>query len=124
MTHRMLAMATLPLLAACASMPSADEVARMGSAAIVGSWTSALDETMLVVQKDGSFTVARGETRVAGRWSLEGTAVRFRNDGEPCAGVEGAYVPEVVRDTVRFTKRGDDCPVREEHMAWPWKRAK
>jgi hypothetical protein len=28
-----------------------------------------------------------------------------------------------VRDTVRFTKVKDDCAAREEHMAWPWKKA-
>ena len=124
MTLRTLALSGISFLAACASIPSAEEVTRMGSSAIVGAWTSELDETRLTVAKDGSFKVERGGTSVAGRWSLDGAAVVFENDGEPCAGIEGAYVPEVVRDTVRFTKRGDDCPAREEHMAWPWKRSK
>ena len=124
MKLRTLAAAGIAFLASCASIPSADEVARMGSSAIVGAWTSELDETKLTVAKDGSFKVVRGEKSVAGRWSLDGDAVVFENDGEPCAGVEGAYVPEVVRDTVRFTKRGDDCPAREERMAWPWRRSK
>jgi hypothetical protein len=29
-----------------------------------------------------------------------------------------------VRDTVRFTKVKDNCPAREEHMAWGWKKTK
>jgi hypothetical protein len=39
-----------------------------------------------------------------------------------CAGIEGVYTPEIVRDTVRFTFVADECVPREEHMAWPWKR--
>ena len=33
------------------------------------------------------------------------------------------YAFEIVRDTVRFTKVKDNCPAREEHMAWGWKKA-
>lgn len=118
------AIALAALLSSCASTPSAKEVASLGTTALVGAWTSELDETRLTIAKDGSFTVERGEKRVTGRWATDGDAILLTNAGEPCAGIEGAYVPEVVRNTVRFTKRSDDCPAREEHMAWPWKRAK
>ena len=112
------------LLSACASTPSAKEVASLGTTALVGAWTSELDETRLTIVKDGSFTVERGEKRAAGRWTLDGAAIVLTHPDEPCAGIAGSYVPEIVRDTVRFTMRSDDCPAREEHMAWPWKRAK
>ena len=44
--------------------------------------------------------------------------------GSACAEVPGSYAFEVVRDTVRFTKVKDNCPSREEHMAWGWKKTK
>jgi hypothetical protein len=120
----------LVLLQACASMPSADEVARMGVHALVGDWTSELDGTELSVRKDGTFTVvreARGDRPAAssaGRWHPRGDSVVFVNDAGSavCAGIEGVYTPEIVRDTVRFTFVADECIPREEHMAWPWKR--
>jgi len=111
-------------LCACASTPSAREVERLGTAAIVGEWTSELDHSVLTVSKDGRFTLTRGSVVVTGRWSNDAGAVVFSNDGVPCADIDGAYTPEVVRDTVRFTKRGDDCAEREERMAWPWKRGR
>ena len=118
------AIALAALLSACASTPSAKEVASLGTTALVGTWISELDEARLTIAKDGSFTAERGEKRATGHWTTDGNAIVLTNTGEPCAGIEGAYVPEVVRDTVRFTMRRDDCPAREEHMAWPWKRAK
>jgi hypothetical protein len=41
-----------------------------------------------------------------------------------CADVPGSYKPEVVRDVLRFELVRDECAPRQEHMAWPWKRAK
>jgi hypothetical protein len=115
---------------ACASVPSAREVARMGVHALVGTWTSELDETTLTVREDGTFIVerpARGTRPAAsasGRWLPSGESVVLRNDASAavCTDVEGTYTPEIVRDTVRFTLVSDDCPPREEHMAWPWRR--
>ena len=125
--------ALLPIagvLTACASTPTAREVAALGAYALVGTWTSELDNTTLTVAKDGTFRLDRAATTVkpslaiAGQWSLDGNSVVFRNaaGSGACEGVDGAYTPEVVRDTVRFTKRQDDCPAREEHFAWPWTR--
>jgi hypothetical protein len=118
------------VLPACASVPSAREVARMGVHALVGTWTSELDETTLTVREDGTFIVerpARGTRPAAsasGRWLPSGESVVLRNDASAavCTDVEGTYTPEIVRDTVRFTLVSDDCPPREEHMAWPWRR--
>jgi len=133
----------LAVLCACASMPSADDVARMGVHALVGDWTSELDGTTLSVRKDGTFTVsraARGDRPAAsasGRWHPRGDAVVLVNDAgsnpvyspvysplysTACADIEGIYTPEIVRDTVRFALVSDDCAPREEQMAWPWKR--
>ena len=123
------ALALAAFLASCASTPTAKEVEKLGPAAIVGVWTSELDHTVLTVCKDGTFTVVHGDATATGHWSThsapDGAAstVEFTNDGDPCAGIAGTYTPEVVRDTVRFTKRYDDCATREEHMAWPWTRA-
>ncbi len=122
--------ASASIAPACASVPSAKDVARMGVHALVGTWTSELDETTLTVRKDGTFVVvrpARGErpaATVSGRWHPSGDAVVLVNDASAaaCANVEGTYTPEIVRDTVRFTLVSDDCPPREEHMAGPWRR--
>jgi hypothetical protein len=137
---RLLAFAwPLAVLCACASMPSADDVARMGVHALVGDWTSELDGTTLSVRKDGTFAVsraARGDRPAAsasGRWHPRGDAVVLVNDAgsnpaysplysTACADIEGIYTPEIVRDTVRFALVSDDCAPREEQMAWPWKR--
>lgn len=124
--NRIPRIAVLLLLPGCASIPSATEVAALGTNALVGTWNSVLDNTRLTVAKDGSFRLDKGATQIAsGHWRTEGTAVVFIDDPSStggCAGVEGSYAPEIVRDTVRFTKSSDDCPAREERMAWPWKR--
>lgn len=124
--NRITRIAILLLLSGCASIPSANEVAKLGTNALVGTWTSVLDNSRLTVAKDGSFRLEQGTALIAvGRWRSEGTAVVFIDEAsstQGCAGVEGSYSPEIVRDTVRFTKSNDDCPTREERMAWPWKR--
>jgi hypothetical protein len=133
----------LTVLGACASVPSADEVTRMGVHALVGDWTSELDGTTLSVRKDGTFTVARAArgdrpaASAAGHWHPRGDSVVLVNDtgSDPadsplysplhstaCADIEGIYTPEIVRDTVRFALVSDNCAPREEQMAWPWKR--
>ncbi len=124
--HRALLSSCL-LLAACATTPSAKSVALLGPHALIGSWKSELDDSVLTVERAGAFRIERANAPTAtGRWSLEGSAVVFVSDAPAsltdCANIEGAYLPEVVRDTVRFTKLRDDCPAREESMAWPWRR--
>lgn len=124
MTSRAPAILLLAALGACASTPSAREVERLGTAAIVGEWTSELDHSVLTVTKDGRFTLASGGDIQAGRWTTDAGAIVLTSDTDPCAGIQGSYDPEVVRDTVRFTKRSDGCTAREERMAWPWKRGR
>jgi len=109
----------------CTAIPSAKEVAERGPSAIVGAWISELDGTKLVFEKDGVFRIEpNGNGAFTGRWSIDGGAVALMNDATApgCTEVTGKYKPEVVRDTVRFTQVSDNCPAREEHMAWPWKR--
>lgn len=110
-------------------IPSAASAAR--TPLHVGTWRSELDDTRLTVRADGAFEVERPATeseparRVVGRWRAVGDALVFVNaaDAPTCAGVEGRYGVRVVRDTARFVEIDDDCPAREDHMAWPWKRA-
>jgi hypothetical protein len=136
----------LALATGCASTndaPAVDLDAPL-AAQLAGRWESELDGAVLLLEPTGIFSVdrpARGATpagTVVGRWSLvDGDDGDANGDGEPdtlvfenlrgssaCEGVRGTYAAEVVRDTVRFTKRADDCPSREEHMAWPWKKPK
>lgn len=119
------------LAPACTTGP---EIPPAASAArkplVIGFWTSELDGTTLDMRENGTFTVVRvsregkPEAKVEGTWRMEGEELRIANAaGSPaCEGVEGAYTPEVVRDTVRFALVSDDCEQRERHMAWPWKR--
>lgn len=136
----------LALATGCASTndaPAVDLDAPL-AAQLAGRWESELDGAVLLLEPTGIFSVdrpARGATpagTVVGRWSLvDGDDGDANGDGEPdtlvfenlrgssaCEDVRGTYAAEVVRDTVRFTKRADDCPSREEHMAWPWRKPK
>jgi hypothetical protein len=129
----LVACATLP--AGCASTPRAGEVdvAALEVSPILGAWTSELDGAVLALEPTGLFSIdvpARGTAparAVVGRWrvSEEGATATFTNlaGSASCAEIPGSYTFEVVRDTVRFTKAKDDCAAREEHMAWPWKKA-
>lgn len=149
-----LACTALVLLASCASTNDAPAVDLDAPIAVqlAGQWESELDGAILILEPTGIFSVerpARGATpaaTVVGRWTLEeGSAdgreadaaatdddatesgiIVFENlrGSAACSGVRGVYAAEVVRDTVRFTKRADDCPSREEHMAWPWRKPK
>ena len=113
------------VLAACASTPSAQRVSELGATALIGSWISELDDTKLTVEKNGVYRIEHAaDAATTGRWSLEGTAIVFISDSasSACPDIEGAYTPEIVRDTVRFAKLRDECPTRETHMAWPWQR--
>ena len=127
--------ACVALPAGCASAPRAGEVdaAVLEASPLLGSWTSELDGATLALEPTGLFSIdvpARGTAparAVVGRWtaSEDGAAATFTNlaGSAACAEIPGSYTFEVVRDTVRFTKAKDDCAAREEHMAWPWKRA-
>jgi len=128
-------LASLVSLAACSSAPRAGAVdtKALESAPFLGAWTSDLDAATLTIEPTGLFSIdvpARGETparSVVGRWNLDdsGGIATFTNLGAAamCAEVPGSYAFEIVRDTVRFTKVKDNCPAREEHMAWAWKKA-
>lgn len=128
------AFVSLASLPACSSAPRAGAIdtKALENAPFVGAWTSDLDAATLTVEPTGLFSIdvpARGETparSVVGRWNLDdsGGIVTFTNLGATamCAEVPGSYAFEIVRDTVRFTLVSDDCPPREEHMAWPWRR--
>jgi hypothetical protein len=130
------AFVSLAPLSACSSAPRADAVdtKALEDAPFVGAWTSDLDGATLMVEPTGLFSIdipARSGAparSVVGRWTLdaEGSAATFTNLGGAamCAEIPGVYAFEVVRDTVRFTKVKDNCPAREEHMAWGWKKAK
>jgi hypothetical protein len=123
-------------LSACSSAPRTDAVdtKALEDAPFVGAWMSDLDGATLTIEPTGLFSIdvpARGETparSVVGRWNLDdsGGIATFTNLGgaAACAEVPGSYAFEVVRDTVRFTKVKDNCPAREEHMAWGWKKTK
>ncbi|MFM7134246.1 MAG: hypothetical protein ACKO0W_08015 [Planctomycetota bacterium] len=129
--HRSLAaILATAFLAACSAtveIPSATSAKPLH----LGAWKSELDGTLLVIEEDGRFTVERPAVGaepargVIGRWRLDDGDVVFANaaDAATCAGVDGRYAARVVRDTARFVEIDDDCPAREEHMAWPWKRA-
>jgi hypothetical protein len=129
------AFVSLASLPACSSAPRAGAIdtKALENAPFVGAWTSDLDAATLTVEPTGLFSIdvpARGETparSVVGRWNLDdsGGIVTFTNLGATamCAEVPGSYAFEIVRDTVRFTKVKDNCPAREEHMAWGWKKA-
>ncbi|MEY3026892.1 MAG: hypothetical protein RLZZ238_1789 [Planctomycetota bacterium] len=126
----LLLVAAAPLASACSSTPSAREVERLGVRSVVGAWTSELDGSVATFADDGSYRLertARGTMpaiAVEGRWSDRGTAIAIIDErGSPCGGAEGVYEPEVVRDTVRFTLRRDECAEREERFAWPWRRS-
>ncbi|MFZ9879966.1 MAG: hypothetical protein ACO3QC_01005 [Phycisphaerales bacterium] len=117
--------------AGCTSTPEIPAAATAATRPlVVGFWTSELDGTTLDVRENGTFSVvraARGSdpaVTVLGAWRMDGTrfVVRNADDAASCAGIDGAYEAEVVRDTVRFTLVDDDCVPRETHMAWPWKR--
>ena len=124
------------LLPACSSTPRPGEVdtAALEKAPFLGTWTSDLDAATLSIEPTGLFSIdvpARGESparSAVGRWNLDesGGIATFTNLGgaAACAEVPGSYAFEVVRDTVRFTKVKDNCPAREEHMAWGWKKTK
>jgi hypothetical protein len=128
-------LASLVSLTACSSAPRAGEVdtGALEKAPFLGTWTSDLDAATLSIEPTGLFSIdvpARGETparSVVGRWNLDdsGGIATFTNLGGPaaCAEIPGSYAFEIVRDTVRFTKVKDNCPAREEHMAWAWKKA-
>ena len=128
-------LASLAALTACSSAPRAGAVdtKALENAPFLGAWTSDLDAATLTIEPTGLFSIdvpARGEAparSVVGRWNLDdsGGIVTFTNLGATamCAEVPGSYAFEVVRDTVRFTKVKDNCPAREEHMAWGWKKA-
>ncbi|MFM7052042.1 MAG: hypothetical protein ACKOYN_07935 [Planctomycetota bacterium] len=119
------------LAPACTTGP---EIPPAASAArkplVIGFWTSELDGTTLDLRENGSFTVVRvsregkPEAQVEGWWRMEGEELRIVNaeGAASCAGVEGSYTAEVVRDTARFALVRDECEARERHMAWPWKR--
>lgn len=127
---------SLASLSACSSAPRAGAVdtKALEDAPFVGAWTSDLDAAALTIEPTGLFSIdvpARGETparSVVGRWNLDdsGGIATFTNLGSAtaCAEVPGSYAFEVVRDTVRFTKVKDNCPSREEHMSWGWKKTK
>ena len=129
------ALVSLASLPACSSAPRAGAIdtKALENAPFVGAWTSDLDAATLTVEPTGLFSIdvpARGETparSVVGRWNLDdsGGIVTFTNLGATamCAEVPGSYAFEIVRDTVRFTKVKDNCPAREEHMAWGWKQS-
>lgn len=126
---------SLASLSACSSAPAVGDVdtRALENAPFVGAWTSDLDAATLTIEPTGLFSIdvpARGGTparSVVGRWNLDdsGGIVTFTNIGSAsaCAEVPGDYAFEIVRDTVRFTKVKDNCPAREEHMAWGWKKA-
>jgi hypothetical protein len=123
-------------LGGCSSTPRPGEVdaAALEKAPFLGTWTSDLDAATLSIEPTGLFSIdvpARGESparSAVGRWNLDasGGIATFTNLGgaAACAEVPGSYAFEVVRDTVRFTKVKDNCPAREEHMAWGWKKTK
>ena len=127
-----LSLASLP---ACSSATRAGavDVQALENAPFLGTWTSELDGAVLALEPTGLFSIdvpARGTAparAVVGRWTLdaEGSAATFTNLGGAamCAEIPGVYAFEVVRDTVRFTKVKDNCPAREEHMAWGWRKA-
>ena len=131
----LIACAALALPAGCASTPRAGEVdvAALEASPILGAWTSELDGAVLALEPTGLFSIdvpARGTAparAVVGRWTVseEGATATFTNlaGSASCPEIPGSYTFEVVRDTVRFTKVKDDCAAREEHMAWPWKKA-
>ena len=126
---------SLASLTACSSAPRGGDVDTnaLENAPFVGAWTSDLDAATLTIEPTGLFSIdvpARGEAparSVVGRWNLDdsGGIVTFTNIGASamCGEVPGDYAFEIVRDTVRFTKVKDNCPAREEHMAWGWKKA-
>ncbi|MCX5652627.1 MAG: hypothetical protein NTU45_14760 [Planctomycetota bacterium] len=128
------AFVSLASLPACSSAPRAGAVdtKALENAPFAGAWTSDLDAATLTIEPTGLFSIdvpARGETparSVVGRWNLDdsGGIVTFTNLGATamCAEVPGSYAFEIVRDAVRFTKVKDNCPAREEHMAWGWKK--
>ena len=90
------------------------------AATVVGRWT--LEEG----SPDGREADAADAADAADDDATESGTIVFENlrGSAACSGVRGTYAAEVVRDTVRFTKRADDCPSREEHMAWPWRKPK
>lgn len=126
---------SLASLLACSSAPRAGEVdvAVLEASPILGAWTSELDGAVLALEPTGLFSIdvpARGTAparAVVGRWTVseEGATATFTNlaGSASCPEIPGSYTFEIVRDTVRFTKTKDDCAAREEHMAWPWKKA-
>jgi hypothetical protein len=127
-----LSLASLP---ACSSATRAGavDVQALENAPFLGTWTSDLDGATLAIESTGIFSIdaparagAAAHTAV-GRWSfdVESKAVTFTNlsASSACGDLPGTYVADVVRDTVRFTKVKDNCAAREEHMAWPWKKA-
>jgi hypothetical protein len=127
--------AALCLLAGCASTVTdtatgpVDEK-RLEGAPFLGQWKSELDGAILTLEPTGVFSVekpaagAQAARSVVGTWTFDGTDASFTNLRESplCADVTGVYRVELVRTTLRFAKRSDECPTREEHMAWPWVR--
>jgi len=127
------------VLVGCASTVESVEgetkTSAMTEAPFLGSWTSELDGARLVVEPTGIFSVdvpAKGDKparSAVGRWMMEETpedrkAVVFANlaGSGSCAEIPGTYRFELKRDTLRFELVRDECPGRQEHMAWPWTR--
>lgn len=118
---------------AASGCASTSKAAAREAAPFLGAWTSDLDDATLAFEATGIFSIdlparkTSPATSVVGRWSFdpEAKSVTLANLGGStvCAEVPGEYQVEVVRDTVRFTKVKDNCPAREEHMAWGWKKA-
>ena len=127
---------SLAWMSACASTVDTAEgetkSATLADAPFVGTWTSELDGATAIIEPTGIFSIdvpARGEKparSAVGRWTYNGEMAVFTNlsNTATCADVPGSYKPEVVRDVLRFELVRDECAPRQEHMAWPWKRAK
>ncbi|MDI9402531.1 MAG: hypothetical protein QM516_01545 [Limnohabitans sp.] len=130
-----LSLCAIVWLAACASTVDTAEgetkSETLADAPFVGTWTSELDGATAIIEPTGIFSIdvpARGEKparSAVGRWTFNGEIVVFTNlsNTASCADVPGSYKAEVVRDVARFELVRDECAPRQEHMAWPWKRA-
>jgi hypothetical protein len=127
---------SLAWMSACASTVDTAEgetkSATLADAPFVGTWTSELDGATMIIEPTGIFSIdvpARSEKPAGtsvGRWTYNGEIVIFTNlsNTATCADVPGSYKPEVVRDVLRFELVRDECAPRQQHMGWPWKRAK